>query len=1335
MPVNASAQGDDNVQGCRCDLCPLRVDRQHKRPIDDEIHPGAAVLFIGEAPGKHELEAMRPFVGASGEELHKYLRQAHLTRSDVDIANVLLCRPPADLDDYLKDVADRNIDRAKANKERGRREVDPGYSPPLADPRDCCRPRLMRYLPDKRVIIPLGGTALEAVTGLDKISFWRGSPLRVEQFADPPWGYEGAVGSPLPVRQPPHPVRGDVRETRAEDEVWVVPSLHPAYTLHEGPGRVMRGVVAHDVRKALRVLKDDRISWTEPNLTLTPTSPQAVEEALAEAAAYSLAHETAVAVDIETDPHTPRRQTAMWMVGFSWGDAGTFIIPFRAVSGSTWWPDAYQERIYEALRALLLHEGVKKVFHNHTFDVPILERHLKIGPTHTPAVGAEITAAEVERRRPGVTNIADTMVAHHAVCSELSHSLAFVATLYTDARFWKDTVKDGGKWNPSSDEVFALYCARDCLTTWRIWEGALRLDLRGQLPGAKSPVDATEVYEHGMQVAKKVLMPLHENGMRFDLEKAQEVRKVLVVREAECRDRMQVLLEPTDYASRMLERAKLAKAKDTQIRYENEAVHFHPGGVWGIRCALEAMKVPIQERTATGLLATGQEILAKAAPYASSNGRDFVRLLIGTAEGKAGNVTAMGWRACVKLRTTYLENPSLDTDGRLHADWRMLTHTGRLASSPNCQNFPAFMRSVIVPERGCVLVSTDFARVEWHAQALMSGDKALLKLFEEEDPHDVNAKLIFGERYITAEKDVKKRLRRLAKSFVYGLGYGATDMTIWENLVTEWPELKPADVRAVSKRMKALYPMWFRWRDDLLDHTRMCGYLRSAIMGRVRYFLGGLEATEVLNNKAQACVPATARIHTDRGFVPISALADGLHPGALAWTGRRYAPFSVLRMGDAEVYEVTLANGLVFLCDARHALLTVGVDDYEWVEAHALRAGARVCLSVAIPHDVGGVVDAETAYWFGRYLGDGHFSLIVGDHDRTRYAVTIAFDKRDASAMERCRMFFSAHGVTASPYVSGTTNQASVDAVGKDLARWWSDLGAVPNENAHTKRVPRQVFAYSLAARKAYLRGYWDADGSHAAPREPKARCCQRPLLHDLLCLARTVGCEAWIQGPYRADEHGHVAWELRFVAAQLDGQLQRGPGGRLRMDARAPEFEIKRFVAEPRHGPAPRGVPRAYRTATQSTLVCRMRRGGSVGLYTLRALFGVDLPYYPVEVLSVQPTGRVEPVFTLSVDDSEHRYEADGVISRNCAADAANIAAIRLYDAFTPTPEVRLVNQSHDSLTYECPEERAEWVAETIKAIMPGPYHVRFNVPGYPNDMDVFFGVDVKAGTDWSQV
>jgi DNA polymerase len=55
-------------------------------------------MFIGEGPGFHENEQGRPFVGASGKFLDQLLAQAGLERSDVFIANVVKCRPPANRD-------------------------------------------------------------------------------------------------------------------------------------------------------------------------------------------------------------------------------------------------------------------------------------------------------------------------------------------------------------------------------------------------------------------------------------------------------------------------------------------------------------------------------------------------------------------------------------------------------------------------------------------------------------------------------------------------------------------------------------------------------------------------------------------------------------------------------------------------------------------------------------------------------------------------------------------------------------------------------------------------------------------------------------------------------------------------------------------------------------------------------------------------------------------------------------------------------------------------------------------------------------------------------------
>lgn len=58
----------------------------------------AAIMFIGEAPGKREAESGRPFVGAAGRVLDELLALINLRRNDVYITNIVKDRPPENRD-------------------------------------------------------------------------------------------------------------------------------------------------------------------------------------------------------------------------------------------------------------------------------------------------------------------------------------------------------------------------------------------------------------------------------------------------------------------------------------------------------------------------------------------------------------------------------------------------------------------------------------------------------------------------------------------------------------------------------------------------------------------------------------------------------------------------------------------------------------------------------------------------------------------------------------------------------------------------------------------------------------------------------------------------------------------------------------------------------------------------------------------------------------------------------------------------------------------------------------------------------------------------------------
>jgi len=68
--------------------------------------PGAALMFVGEAPGRDEDLAGEPFVGRSGKLLDRLMREEiGVTRDQVYIANVVKCRPPSNRDPKPEEVA------------------------------------------------------------------------------------------------------------------------------------------------------------------------------------------------------------------------------------------------------------------------------------------------------------------------------------------------------------------------------------------------------------------------------------------------------------------------------------------------------------------------------------------------------------------------------------------------------------------------------------------------------------------------------------------------------------------------------------------------------------------------------------------------------------------------------------------------------------------------------------------------------------------------------------------------------------------------------------------------------------------------------------------------------------------------------------------------------------------------------------------------------------------------------------------------------------------------------------------------------------------------------
>jgi uracil-DNA glycosylase family 4 len=85
-----------------CQKCEMAKYRTHTVP--GEGVEDADIMFIGEAPGWHEDQQGRPFVGPAGKFLDELLELINLKRHQVYIANVIKCRPPANRDPLPQEI-------------------------------------------------------------------------------------------------------------------------------------------------------------------------------------------------------------------------------------------------------------------------------------------------------------------------------------------------------------------------------------------------------------------------------------------------------------------------------------------------------------------------------------------------------------------------------------------------------------------------------------------------------------------------------------------------------------------------------------------------------------------------------------------------------------------------------------------------------------------------------------------------------------------------------------------------------------------------------------------------------------------------------------------------------------------------------------------------------------------------------------------------------------------------------------------------------------------------------------------------------------------------------
>ncbi|MCL2140440.1 MAG: uracil-DNA glycosylase [Dehalococcoidia bacterium] len=87
---------------CNCQKCDISLTRT--KAVPGEGADNAEIMFVGEAPGWHEDQQGRPFVGAAGQFLTQLIKSIGYEREQVYITNVIKTRPPNNRDPLPNEI-------------------------------------------------------------------------------------------------------------------------------------------------------------------------------------------------------------------------------------------------------------------------------------------------------------------------------------------------------------------------------------------------------------------------------------------------------------------------------------------------------------------------------------------------------------------------------------------------------------------------------------------------------------------------------------------------------------------------------------------------------------------------------------------------------------------------------------------------------------------------------------------------------------------------------------------------------------------------------------------------------------------------------------------------------------------------------------------------------------------------------------------------------------------------------------------------------------------------------------------------------------------------------
>ena len=422
------------------------------------------------------------------------------------------------------------------------------------------------------------------------------------------------------------------------------------------------------------------------------------------------------------------------------------------------------DQAIDILKPILEDNGIKKILHNMKFDALVVDKY-----------------------NINIKNYDDTMLMSYSIGSGgIRHKLDTLIKYYFDhdAISFKDLIgsgKDKKTFQELSIKEAGKYAAEDADMTLRLWK---------RFKSTMVQDKQVKIYEIIEKPLAQVIMNMEKHGISIDVNKLNELS---VKFEEKLKN-----LEKSCYKL-IGEEINLGSPKQVgEILFDKLAL---PGG----------------KKTSTGSWSTNAEVLENLA----NEGYDFPKILL-------------EWRALSKLKTTYTD--TLPTylnikTNRIHSSFAMATtSTGRLASSdPNLQNIPIrsddgrMIRKAFIPEKGNVLISSDYSQIELRLIAHIADEKNLINAFLDEiDIHSSTASEVFN----IPLNDMTPDIRRNAKAINFGIIYGISAFGLAKQLNISRTEASEF-IKAYFKK----YPSIRGYMDETKKFANENGFVKT-LLGR-----------------------------------------------------------------------------------------------------------------------------------------------------------------------------------------------------------------------------------------------------------------------------------------------------------------------------------------------------------------------------------------------------------------------------------------------------------------------------------------------------------------------